>query len=118
MAATSEVVDESLKPMDPKVESEDSEEIEIEDQSEDEKKVSDPATVGSNDHGHKLGFSIAQIMGFMGKKKEEAKVEKQEILDDEDEAKPISNYQEGGQQQPQPPKLWRPQPFSAQQASR
>lgn len=60
---------------------------------------------GSENHCNKLGFSIATIMGFMGKKSESEKIEeeKEEIVTKDEEKSPTLL--------PPPPKLWRPQPF-------
>ena len=62
-----------------------------------------PASFHSNGDNHKLGFSIATIMGFMGTKSSEKDVKEDIDIEPkvEKDEKPL----------PPPPKLWRPQPF-------
>ena len=69
---------------------------------------------------NKLGFSIAQIMGFMGKKKSKDEKEKSHCGDDlvassHEEEKNLAVVKNvaasTATQFPAPPKLWRPQPF-------
>ena len=72
---------------------------------------------GSENHCHKLGFSIATIMGFMGKKsdQEEKIGDKEEIAADDETIEVVSataiKDEKPSNLLPPPPKLWRPQPF-------
>ena len=65
----------------------------------------------------KLGFSIATIMGFMGKKsdQEEKIGDKEEIAADDETIEVVSataiKDEKPSNLLPPPPKLWRPQPF-------
>ena len=73
----------------------------------------------SENHCHKLGFSIATIMGFMGKKSdEEEKIgdKEAEIAADDETIEVVSDSttikdEKPSNLLPPPPKLWRPQPF-------
>lgn len=93
-------------------------EDEVESRDEEDESSRSEETLPTFQGQSKLGFSIAQIMGFMGNKSQHQH-QPQSTEDDEVKAKeerddkqpPIGATKEGVSQLPIMPKLWRPQPF-------
>ena len=99
-------------------------EDEVESRDEEDESSRSEETLPTFQGQSKLGFSIAQIMGFMGNKSQHQH-QPQSTEDDEVKAKeerddkqpPIGATKEGVSQLPIMPKLWRPQPFREFSAS-